>query len=508
MLWTPETVTFYYDGIAVLHGPTPDNWDYPMALIVNLAVGGWGGEPVEGQFPTHMKVDYVRAYALADGSTQVVHETPEIPVGTLRSQGGPTSGQVNVTETFADSGQPVSTASISIHGSKPASGPPGRSFVIWEDAGAVFGAVSTNGVLGQATTLMAGSVGQFTGTGTWLTTGKLVFGYYMPDGAGRSAWAMVFDPVKLTFTRQELGPASGDVRFIATDFGGFAASWDTADGKTMARGYDEWAYGGDVRGWYGPVREIAGDLTGVTASGDLIVTNASGVQHLYRIYGASSEGGGGAGGGSAATNGDDTLQANPGRQAVNGLMGNDTITGTSGQDYLRGDEGNDRILGGDDFDDVHGNMGDDTVMGGAGDDWTVGGKDNDRLFGDDGDDIVYGNMGNDWCDGGAGADLIRGGQGSDQLWGQAGNDWLSGDRGDDTLSGGAGADIFHTFAEAGIDRVTDFSAAEGDRVQLLPGATYSAAQVGADTVIQVGSAQMILVNVQLSSLPSGWIFGA
>jgi beta-glucanase (GH16 family) len=508
MLWTAETVTFYYDGVAVLQGATPDNWDYPMGLIVNLAVGGWGGTPDAGQFPTQMKIDYVRAWALADGSTQVVHENPELPVGTLRAQGGATSGQVNVVETFDDGGQPVSSASITILSARPASGPPGKGFVIWEDAGAVFGSVSNNGVLGTPTTLMAGSVSQFTGTGTWLSSGKLVFGYYMPDGAGRSAWAMVFDPVKLTFTRQELGPAAGDVRFVATDFGGFAASWDAPDGHTLARAYDEWAYGGDVPGWYGPVREIAGDIVGVTASGDIIVQNAAGVQQLYRIAGASQPGGGSNDGGSVATNGADNLQASPGGSPVHGLLGDDTITGTSGYDYLRGDEGNDLVVGGDGFDDVHGNTGDDTVKGGLGDDWVVGGKDNDQLFGESGDDIVYGNIGADTCDGGDGDDIVRGGQGDDVVRGGAGADWLAGDRGDDTLTGGAGADIFHTFAEAGLDRVTDFNAAEGDRVQLLPGAQYSLAQVGADTVISMtGGGQMVLVNVQLSTLSQGWIFG-
>jgi Ca2+-binding RTX toxin-like protein len=93
--------------------------------------------------------------------------------------------------------------------------------------------------------------------------------------------------------------------------------------------------------------------------------------------------------------------------------------------------------------------------------------------------------------------------------GGAGNDWLSGDRGNDTLAGGAGADIFHTFAEAGIDRVTDFNAAEGDRIQLDPGTHYTLSQVGADTVIDMGGGnQMILVGVSMGSLASGTVFGA
>ncbi|WP_395671341.1 family 16 glycosylhydrolase [Phenylobacterium sp.] len=500
MLWTPQTVTFYYDGVAVLQGPTPANWTQPMGMILNLAIGGWGGTPDASMFPTSMKVDYVRAYALADGSTQVVHETPEAPVGALRAVGGPTSGQAHSPVNFQDGSGAVSSASISIHASRPATAGPGKSFVIWEDAGAVFGAAANNGAIGAATTLMAGSVSQFTGTGTWLTTGKVVFAYYMPDGAGRAAWAMVFDPARQTFTRQELGPVSGDVRFVATEYGGFAASWDAPDGRTMARAYDEFAYGGDVPGWYGPVREITGDLIGVTASGDLIASGPGG-QQLYTIMNASAPPS------SAATPGDDSLHASPEATRILAGAGNDTIMGSGLNDYLRGEEGNDRLVGGDGFDDLHGNMGSDTVFGGLGPDWVVGGKDNDALYGETGDDVVLGNMGDDWTDGGEGADVVRGGQGDDQVLGREGNDWLSGDRGTDTLTGGSGADIFHTFAEAGADRVTDFSIAEGDRVQLLPGATYSAAQSGADVIVTVGEAQLVLANVQLSALPAGWIFG-
>ena len=90
-----------------------------------------------------------------------------------------------------------------------------------------------------------------------------------------------------------------------------------------------------------------------------------------------------------------------------------------------------------------------------------------------------------------------------------GADFLSGDRGDDTLVGGAGADLFHTFNDAGLDRVLDFNAAEGDRVMLAPGTTYSVGQVGDDTVIDLGGGtRMVLVGVTLASLGNGWIFGA
>ena len=55
--------------------------------------------------------------------------------------------------------------------------------------------------------------------------------------------------------------------------------------------------------------------------------------------------------------------------------------------------------------------------------------------------------------------------------------------------------------------MVDFSLAEGDRVQLDPGTTYVLRQVGADTVVDMGNGdQVILSGVQLTSLSGNWIF--
>jgi Ca2+-binding RTX toxin-like protein len=223
----------------------------------------------------------------------------------------------------------------------------------------------------------------------------------------------------------------------------------------------------------------------------------------------------------------DLLHGYAGADLLYGAGGSDTLWGGAGNDvlyaegppgaatapglstYLRGEDGDDYIIGGAGFDDVNGNMGNDTVSGGPGDDWAVGGKDNDLLFGDAGSDVVWGNLGNDTCVGGAGNDQVRGGQGDDLVFGGAGDDFVSGDRGNDTISGGAGADLFHGSQDAGIDRVVDFNQAEGDRVFLDPGTTYTVSQVGGDTVLDMGGGhQMILVGVQLSTLTPGWVFGA
>jgi serralysin len=209
----------------------------------------------------------------------------------------------------------------------------------------------------------------------------------------------------------------------------------------------------------------------------------------------------------------DDLQANAQFTEVHAGFGNDTIQGAAVADILRGDQGDDSISGGAQFDDINGNMGNDTLHGNDGDDWVVGGKDNDVQFGDAGSDIVWGNLGNDTLDGGDGNDQVRGGQGDDILTGGAGNDFISGDRGNDTESGGAGADLFHGSQDAGIDKVLDFNLAEGDRVMLDPGTTFTVKQVGADTVIDMGPSpdgspnEMILVGVQMSTLTGDWIFG-
>ncbi|HLZ75989.1 calcium-binding protein [Phenylobacterium sp.] len=208
-----------------------------------------------------------------------------------------------------------------------------------------------------------------------------------------------------------------------------------------------------------------------------------------------------------ATDGDDYLTALSAQTEVHAGAGNDTIAGTIVDDYLRGDDGDDSISGGPVFDDINGNQGNDTLAGNDGDDWVVGGKGDDSQSGGAGNDIVLGNLGNDTLNGGDGADQIRGGQGDDSIVGGAGDDFISGDRGNDTEVGGAGADIFHGSQDAGIDKVLDFNQAEGDRVMLDPGTTYTVSQVGANTVIDMGNGnEMILAGVQLSTLKDGWIF--
>ncbi len=219
---------------------------------------------------------------------------------------------------------------------------------------------------------------------------------------------------------------------------------------------------------------------------------------FFQLY-AGWRGAGSAGQGGQALNG------SPGPDTLIGGAAADSIAGSWGEDFLRGGEGADLMSGGDGFDDMHGNQGNDTLAGDEGGDWVVGGKDDDRLFGGGGADVVLGNLGRDFTDGEDGNDVVRGGQDDDFVFGGAGDDWLSGDRGSDSVTGGPGADIFNFFSEAGLDRITDFSRAEGDRVRVEGGVQWTLAQEGADVVVQVGDGRMVLANLTLASLGDGWI---
>jgi len=314
---------------------------------------------------------------------------------------------------------------------------------------------------------------------------------------------------------------AGDDTHLIRATGRYTTLWD-------AGGHDTIDVSGSIRGWYiylpddqitpndpvltglaSPLDELdleaPQSLTWLMGSIEDVVGSPQDDEIAGNVLGNVISGGGGDDN-IDGWDSDDTLSGDAGDDVVWGGLGNDSISDTSGSNYLRGEEGADRIVGGSGFDDINGNQGDDTASGGAGEDWVVGGKDNDSLSGGDAFDLVYGNLGSDTLDGGDGGDIVRGGQQNDVLFGGAGDDYLSGDRDNDTLTGGAGADTFHSFGEAGIDRITDFSRAQGDRVLLDAGTTYTVAQSGADTVVTMtGGGQVILVGVTLSTLSDGWI---
>ena len=72
VLWTPQTLTFYFDGRPLFSAPTPADMNSPMYMLVNLAVGSsWAGYPTAttNWALANMKIDYVRAYSLTPTAT-------------------------------------------------------------------------------------------------------------------------------------------------------------------------------------------------------------------------------------------------------------------------------------------------------------------------------------------------------------------------------------------------------------------------------------------------------
>ncbi len=138
--------------------------------------------------------------------------------------------------------------------------------------------------------------------------------------------------------------------------------------------------------------------------------------------------------------------------------------------------------------------GNDGAMGGKGDDVLLGEEGNDLLLGGDGSDRIYGGAGKDVLGGSAGADKLFGEGGSDQLSGGGGTDVLTGGRAKDVLSGGAGADrfVFAAVADFGgktratADSISDFSHAQGDRIDLSAIDARSAGGTANDTFTWLG----------------------
>jgi Ca2+-binding RTX toxin-like protein len=119
---------------------------------------------------------------------------------------------------------------------------------------------------------------------------------------------------------------------------------------------------------------------------------------------------------------------------------------------------------------ILGSVGDDKIYGLGGADRIAGGAGVDMIYGGEGDDELHGDAGADRLDGGEGNDKLIGGDGNDYLVGGNGSDHLEGGQGADVMLGGAGADRFNFRPEdmkpGMVDRIEDFSSAQGDRILL------------------------------------------
>jgi Ca2+-binding RTX toxin-like protein len=195
-----------------------------------------------------------------------------------------------------------------------------------------------------------------------------------------------------------------------------------------------------------------------------------------------------------------------GASVITGTGSVDFLVGSVGADTISAGEGADTIKGLDGADVVSGNQGADELWGGAANDVIYGGQDADVVYGNFNDDELFGNLANDKIYGGQGGDVIYGGQGRDTIFGNNGSDTLLGNLGDDQLSGGGGSDLFIFAANGGFDVVSDFSRAEGDRLE-LGGRDYivtTASDGSAALVVNDGSV-IVLEGVGQDELSSGYI---
>ena len=170
---------------------------------------------------------------------------------------------------------------------------------------------------------------------------------------------------------------------------------------------------------------------------------------------------------------DNHLTGNDTVNTLGGLAGNDTLIGNGGNDWLDGGSGADTMIGG---------TGNDTyVVDNALDTVTENASEGTDLVRSTisytlGDNVEYLSLrGTADIDGTGNAlnNQIRGNDGSNVLDGGAGNDKIYGLAGADTLTGGSGADHFlfddgetGGLTTATCDRITDFSHAENDKIDL------------------------------------------
>jgi Ca2+-binding RTX toxin-like protein len=269
---------------------------------------------------------------------------------------------------------------------------------------------------------------------------------------------------------------------------------DGANDLIIALAGDDTVYGG------------AGDDTLYGGAGDDTADRQSGVDGLFGDSGFDDLYGG---------DGNDLLFGEDGLDQIYGELGNDTLFGGKGSDDLYGGAGNDKLLGGDWYDYLYGGAGDDYIDGGSGGpegfnfdtvyatadanftltNTSLTGEGNDTLVNIErvdltggasnnimeasaftvGSVMLNGMGGNDTLTGSSGNDALYGSTGNDYVIGGAGNDWVYGGGGSDldTVVGGSGADLFALGGYEGIyyegtgsATITDFSIADGDKIQL------------------------------------------
>jgi Ca2+-binding RTX toxin-like protein len=178
-----------------------------------------------------------------------------------------------------------------------------------------------------------------------------------------------------------------------------------------------------------------------------------------------------------------TITGNDGDNIISGGASADTMTGRLGNDTYQVDnagdvvtelanQGVDKIVTSISLSALAANVENLTMTGAASINANGNGLGN-VMLGNSGRNTLDGGGADDEIHGGDENDFLFGGANDDTLFGDGGVDRLVGSSGADEMAGGAGADTFEFraasdsgFAGASADEITDFSAAQGDRIDL------------------------------------------
>jgi serralysin len=144
---------------------------------------------------------------------------------------------------------------------------------------------------------------------------------------------------------------------------------------------------------------------------------------------------------------------------INGTNANNTLTGTALKDKIYGLTGSDILRGLDNDDMLFGGDGSDQLFGGRGNDSLTGGRGSDQLFGEEGADILVGIDPVSAMAGVGTVDVLTGGTQADRF--------VLGDRNQVYYNDGSAS----TSGLNDYARITDFSASQGDVIQLKGTAT-------------------------------------
>lgn len=287
--WGPYSLKYYIDGVEVAEQATPKAMRGEMFMLLNMAVGGWAGNPVAGS-SAQMQVDYIRAYATANTTSMTVNGVhTDFTAGGGNAPPGSGSGAGDAGAPLPDPVPPAPPAPPPVQvphlsHSSPLSASYGQALTL--DAA---GLLKGDGGIAGMTVSQVGAAQHGTVT---LLNNKIVF---TPDALFSGAAEFVYTAT-LQGIEQQVHVnvmVQPEVRPASTHLSGTA-------------GADLFDKSGSTFGWM-----IAGG-----AGSDTLIGGA----------GANS------------------LNGGAGNDVIQGGSGNDIITGGAGADVLRGGAGNDSFV--------------------------------------------------------------------------------------------------------------------------------------------------------------------